>query len=164
MVIAPWKWKRVAAVGVDEYGRSTETYGTCASDNDTLAKLFGSLLAIANAFPVFFSAYESFRGRNLPTEFNESRYLFATMTSLLETLLIGLPIILIAVKPTAIFLVRAGVLCLACLAILLPLFIPKWLRTSRPDPETRRLPMISKINSTAEEKRLTSVSHASETR
>jgi ABC-type branched-subunit amino acid transport system substrate-binding protein len=163
-VIAPWKWKRVAAVGVDEYGRSTETYGTCASDNDTLAKLFGSLLAIANAFPVFFSAYESFRGRNLPTEFNESRYLFATMTSLLETLLIGLPIILIAVKPTAIFLVRAGVLCLACLAILLPLFIPKWLRTSRPDPETRRLPMISKISSTAEEKRLTSVSHASETR
>lgn len=160
--LAPWKWKRVADVGVDEYGRSTETYGTCTSDDETLAKVFGSLLAIVNAVPVFFSAYQSFKGRNLPTEFNESRYLYATMASLLETFLIGLPIVLIAVKPTAVFLVRAGVLCLACMAILLPLFIPKWLTKKRPEAETRRVPVVSNATTTVEEQGLTSVSHTSD--
>ena len=161
-VIAPWKWKRVDDVGVDEYGRSTETYGICASDNETLAKVYVSLLAVVNAIPVFVTAYQSFKGRNLPTEFNESRYLYTTMASLLETFLLGLPIILIAVEPTAVFLVQAGVLCLACLAILLPLFIPKWLTKSRPEAETRRVPVVSNTSTTAEEQRFTSVSHASE--
>lgn len=144
--VAPWKWQRVPADGgVDEYGRATETYGTCASDKEkeTWAKVFGSLLAVVNVCPVFFSAYQSFRGRNLPMEFNESRYLFITMTSLMETFLIGLPIIFISIQPTAVFITRAAVICLACMAILLPLFIPKWMTKSRTEPETRRVPVIS---------------------
>jgi hypothetical protein len=41
-VIAPWKCQRVDAGGVDEFDRPTATYGTCASDQVTLAKVLAA--------------------------------------------------------------------------------------------------------------------------
>jgi len=140
--IAPWQWQRVSQGGVDQFGRATETYGTCMSNNETLAKLFVSLLAVVNVVPVILANYQSFRCRNLPSEFSESRYLALSMASLLETFLIGLPIVLIRVQPTAVFITRAVLLCLVCLAILLPMFVPKFFRTrNRPEPKARKVPV-----------------------
>lgn len=148
--LAPWKWDRVVGVGKDEYGRETQTYGTCASDKETLAKGFGSLLAIVNVIPIFVSVYQSFRGRKLPSEFNESRFLSMSVASLLETFLVGLPITLTSWEPTVVFITRAIVLCMACLAILLPMFVPKWRRTKSrgSEPSIRRVPVVSGASST----------------
>jgi hypothetical protein len=75
----------------------------------------------------------------LPSEFNESRDVAVSMASLLEALLIGLPFVLISVKPTAVFLSRAVILCVACLAILLPMFVPKWVNKDHPAPPKRKV-------------------------
>lgn len=141
--MAPFKWHRKPGVGEDKFGRPAESFGICASDNSALSKTFGSLLAVVNVVPVSLSIYQSYRCRDLPTEFNESRYLAISMASLLETFLIGLPFFLITVLPSAAFLCRAVLLCVSCLAILLPMFIPKWLNIDGPSPPTRRISMKS---------------------
>jgi len=154
--LAPLKWQRVAAgVGQDEFGRVTETYGICKSYNETLAKVFGSLLGVVNIVPIVLANYQSYKSRNLPSEFNESRYLAMSMASLLESFLIGLPIVLITVQPAAIFITRAVVLCLVCLAILVPMFVPKFRTRNQPEPKSRTVPVISSTSafSISEEQR-----------
>lgn len=128
---------RVEGSGEDIYNRASESYGICASDNVKLTRTFGSLLAIFNAVPLIFSVYECYRGRNSPSEFNESRYVSLSIVSLLETILIGLPITLVSVEPTMVFIARAAVLCVACLAILLPMFVPKAIQVRSPESEKK---------------------------
>jgi len=140
--LAPWTWQRVAfGAGEDEFGRASDTYGLCLSENgkEFLSRLFFGLLTVVNVVPIFLSIYQSYRCRNLPSEFNESRYLAISMASLLETFVMGLPILLVTVLPTGIFLSRAVLLFATCLAILLPMFLPKWLNLHRQVEPKRRL-------------------------
>lgn len=143
--MAPWKWDRVFQAGKDEFERDTNSYGTCASDNGTLATLFGIFLCIVNVIPIVLANYQSYRSRELPSEFNESRYLTISMVSLLEAFAIGLPLVLVAVDPTAVFLTRAVILCVSCLAILLPMFVPKCINRDRPAPPARRVSVADTI-------------------
>jgi len=140
--IAPWKWQRKNGAGRDQFGRETDTYGTCESVNHSLTRLFGFLLGAVNVIPLVLANYQSYRCWNLPTEYNESRYLAISMASLLEASLIGLPFILIAVNPTAVFLSRATILSVACMALLLPMFVPKWLNRKNPGQPTRKVSIV----------------------
>jgi hypothetical protein len=121
--------------GEDEFGRASDTYGLCLSEKgkEFLSRLFFGLLTVVNVVPIFLSIYQSYRCRNLPSEFNESRYLAISMASLLETFVMGLPILLVTVLPTGIFLSRAVLIFATCLAILLPMFLPKWLNLQKED-------------------------------
>lgn len=77
--VAPWKWERLPGSGVDRFGRPTDTYGTCESDNRTASTTFGILLLVVNLIPVFLANYQSYQARTLPTQFNESRYIALAM-------------------------------------------------------------------------------------
>ena len=68
--LAPWRWQRINGVSVDSIGRTTETYGICTSDNKSLSKLFGILVGVVNIVPVILTNYQSYRARDLPSEFN----------------------------------------------------------------------------------------------
>lgn len=137
-VVAPWKWERLPGSGVDRFGRPTDTYGTCESDNRTASSTFGILLLVVNLIPVVLANYQSYQARTLPTQFNESKYIALAMASLLEAALLGLPVIIMAREdPSAHFLVQAVVIFVVCLAILLFMFVPKWLDKNEPAVEAR---------------------------
>ncbi len=72
--------------------------------------------------------YQSYIARKLPTEFSESYYLALSMGCLTETLTLGGPILFAATSsPTAFYLVLSLLVSTTSLAILLPIFVPKYL-------------------------------------
>jgi ABC-type branched-subunit amino acid transport system substrate-binding protein len=129
-LVAPLTYARIQdSDNVDRFGRSAESYGTCISqsDNDVNVLAFQIPLLLVNFAALVIATYQSYRGRNLPTEFSESSQLAMSMASLLESLLLGAPILFVVKDdPTASFAVSSSLLSIACLCILLPVFVPKF--------------------------------------
>jgi gamma-aminobutyric acid type B receptor len=137
---APWKWERVDGAGVDHFGRPTASYGSCASDKQKLAMTFGILLLVTNFIPVLLANYQTYQARSLPTQFNESKYIAYSMAVLLEATLLGLPIVILAQDdPTARFVSQSVVIFIVCLAVLVFMFVPKWLDKDKPAVKTRHV-------------------------
>ena len=108
-----------------------ESYGTCYNSESSGALQYTAiaLLVLVNVAAIFFALYQSYKARNLPTDFNESFYVTVTTFSLLESLILGGPILLLVYdNPSADFLVRSVLVTITCLTILLPMFIPKYLQ------------------------------------
>jgi hypothetical protein len=83
-------------------------------------------LAVFNFLAVVFANYESYLSRHLPSDFNETFYITLSMASILEGFLIGAPILFLARdNPTSFFVVSSMLIAFLCLAILLPMFVPK---------------------------------------
>lgn len=124
-IVAPLEWSR-NDLSTDQYGRVLETYGACSFPADS-SRPFLLLLAIFNGLVVVFANYQSYIGRNNPTEFNESSHVAISMASLLECFLISGPIlVLVGENPQADFSVKTILIFVSCCAILLPIFIPKF--------------------------------------
>ena len=101
---------------------------------------FGIILLFVNFIPVILANYQTYQARSLPTQFNESKFIALSMASILESALIGLPIIIMAKDdPTAHFLTQSIIISIARLAVLLFLFVPKQLNKNKPAAETRHM-------------------------
>ena len=130
-IIEPLQWTRNYS-SKDQYGRGVETFGTCSFAAGS-SRVFLLLLAIFNGLVVVFANYQSYIGRNNPTEFNESSHVAISMASLLECFLVGGPILILVDKsPVADFSVKTILIFVSCCAILLPMFIPKF--SAQPGP------------------------------
>lgn len=131
-VVAPLQWTRIHVDNFDNFGRSVETYGTCWPGESSSQLAFLCVLFFMNLVLVIVANYQSFLARNIPSDFNESTYITLSMASILETMLLGIPIVFLVLEsPTAAFVVESLLITALCLAILLPLFIPKYLRKTR---------------------------------
>ena len=131
-VVAPLHWTRIHVDNFDSFGRSVETYGTCWPAESSSQLAFLSVLFFMNLLLVVVANYQSFLARNIPSDFNESMYITLSMASILETMLLGIPIVFLVLEsPAAAFVVESLLITALCLAILLPLFIPKYLRKTR---------------------------------
>lgn len=128
---APLQWTRVEVANFDSFGRSVESYGTCFAakyeGNRASARNACMIsLAVFNFLAVVFANYESYLSRHLPSDFNETFYITLSMASILEGFLIGAPILFLAGdNPTSFFVVSSMLTAFLCLAILLPMFVPK---------------------------------------
>jgi hypothetical protein len=128
-IMSPVTWERIQVANYDEFGRSVESYGRCEGDGSTTTNIIISLMAIVNGLGLLFTNYQGVKTRSLPTAFNESFYLTITNGSLLEALILGIPILVLAKdSPSTSFIVKAILVTLVCLCVLLPLFIPKHLQ------------------------------------
>ena len=125
-LIAPLQWSRQeSTTDIDEFGRSVSSFGSCQGND--YSQIFVVLLLVFNFVLVAVANWQSYRGRNIPLSFNESLYIAISMASLLEVFLVGGPILaLVADNPPAMFLLSAVVVVFACLAILLPIYSPKF--------------------------------------
>jgi hypothetical protein len=91
--------------------------------------VFAALILLVNIVAIVFLLYQSYKARNLPTDFNEGVYVTVTSFSLLECLLLAAPLLfLVYDNPTADFMIKSIMVTISCLAILLPMFIPKYLQ------------------------------------
>jgi hypothetical protein len=128
--VAPLQRRRVSELSFDHFGRSVESYGTCyGGSDDALQYIFAALILFVNVVAIVFLLYQSYQARNLPTEFNESLYVSMATVSLLESLLLAGPLLLLVHdSPSADFMIKSLLVTIAGLAILLPMFIPKCLQ------------------------------------
>lgn len=123
---SPFKYHRVLLNNYDLYGREIESYGICKSD-DTKFYYFLFPILLVNLIGLGIATYQSWIARNLPTEFSESYYLAISMASLFESLALGGPIVYMTFdNSTAFYLVGSALICICCLTILLPVFVPKY--------------------------------------
>ena len=129
-VVAPMEWTRRWTADFDEYGRSVESYGTCYGGRDDVAQyVFMALILLVDIAAIVFALYQSYRARNLPTDFNESYYVSIATFSLLESMILGGPLlVLVRDNPSADFLIKSLLVTFVCSTILLFMFIPKYLQ------------------------------------
>ncbi|CAB9523896.1 Metabotropic glutamate receptor 6 [Seminavis robusta] len=126
-VVDPLVWERETEHSRDRFDRPTSSIAVCASNSQTLEKLFGALLFAISFVALALANWESYKGRKLPTEFNETGRIAMSMFFLIEAIIIGSPILLAAQgNPTATFLVKAMLIFCTCLAIIGPIFLPIW--------------------------------------
>jgi hypothetical protein len=128
-VMSPVAWNMIEVANYDEFGRSVESYGRCDGDGSVTTTIIISLMALVNGLGLLFTNYQGLKTRSLPTEFNESFFLAIANGSLLEALILGIPILVLANgSPSTSFIVKAMLVTLVCLCVLLPMFIPKHLQ------------------------------------
>lgn len=123
-------WHREPLNNYDAYGRSVESVGHCrANGNNKEYLAFVLPLVATNAVVLILAASRIYQARNLPTEFSEASYLFVTVVSVSETCLLGGTTSLSVMEhPTSFYIVVCIIICLGSMAILLPMFVPKYLR------------------------------------
>jgi gamma-aminobutyric acid type B receptor len=127
---APLEWVRVELANFDDYGRATESYGTCrrSGSNRELWHFLGPILGI-NLIAFVITICQCYEARDLHSDYSEASSLFTSMGCLLETLVVGAPLVFVASEnPTTQFLIRSILLFIVCLTILVPVFVPKYIR------------------------------------
>jgi hypothetical protein len=126
-IVAPLRWTRVELRNYDEYGRSTDSYGTCQSENQTFQNVFAWSLVGADLVALLSANIVNFKARQISSNLHECGAIAISMAILLEATLIGTPAMLVVEQnPSASFLIRSILVCIFCGGILLPIFVPKW--------------------------------------
>jgi hypothetical protein len=119
----PLTYTRVVGDGTDFWNREIESYGACRSDK---ALAYLSPLACINFAVVAIACYQAFEGRNISSEFAESKYIGLSVASLFQAFLTGLPIVVIVKDdPKAFYLVLVLMIFVLSEVILLLIFLPK---------------------------------------
>lgn len=138
-IVAPLRWRRQFVANFDEFGRTIESFGSCTvSDDKSPLPYLGPIYAI-NVVAMLFANYQAYQARRLPTAFSESGYIFLSIFTLVESSIIGAPLLFIVDdKPTTIFLIRTMLVTLWCLSIQLPCFLPKYYQNRRQQARPRQ--------------------------
>ncbi|KAG7337152.1 7 transmembrane sweet-taste receptor of 3 GCPR [Nitzschia inconspicua] len=114
----------INVVSVDSFGRETETYGTCGYATHHLQ--FTIPLVAINFGMLCAAAFQSWRTRNLSTEFQESQSIFRALWGILLVVFIGAPVLFIAQDNSNAYLfVSSAIIFVTCLLILLLIYVPK---------------------------------------
>lgn len=119
-IVDPLHWDRRVI-------NATESYGTCAADPDSVAwKVILALLGVLNGAALVGANVEAWKARNIQTEYGESSYIGLIMASMLQVVLVGVPLsFLVHENPTARFFVNSSMAFVICMSVLSLLFLPK---------------------------------------
>lgn len=125
-VIDPIHFERILEGGTDPWNRPLGSYGQCRNEDvgDSIPYLV--LLAIINVAALMVANFQAYRARNVRTEFNESGYVAMANASILQAIVVCVPIIFLTREsPDAFFIVLSAVLFIIPAAILACIFVPK---------------------------------------
>lgn len=122
-VVDPLTYVRSANPGTDGWNRIISTYGACRSNS---VARFLVPLTLVNVGVLLLANYEAYMARRIKSEFAESKYIAASMVSLLQAILTGVPILFVVKdSPQAFYLVMVFMTFAICMGVLLMIFIPK---------------------------------------
>lgn len=95
------------------------------------------IISLLNVGMLLLAVFEAWNARNLSTEFQESEQIFKALLSILLVVFVGCPVfIIVEDNPDTSLFILSAIIFVACLAILLFIFVPKF----RFDKEKRPLP------------------------
>ena len=125
-VVDPLLWVRTDDVHYTTSGQSSRSTGSCASSSRKNEIVFYTFLCLFNFVGLGCANWQSYKARNLKTEFNESSNITMSMLFMTEAALLGLPVLfLVGDDPSAFFLVRSVLITIISLGVLMPIFVPK---------------------------------------
>jgi hypothetical protein len=111
----------------DEFGRKTDSFAVCTSESNRNEKIFYSIWFLNNFCAVAMANYESYKGKDHPSEFNESKSVAISMGLLLEAMVLALPVLAtLSEWPSAFYLVKAVFVSICACALSFPLFVQKY--------------------------------------
>jgi gamma-aminobutyric acid type B receptor len=121
-VLDPLKWNRKET-------SETSSYGHCSTDLDNSGvtwKVAAALLAATNGAALILANVEAYKARAVSTEYGESKYIAMAMGSMLQIMLVGVPLLfLVDDNPSAKYFIRSSIVFIICMSILLFIFVPK---------------------------------------
>lgn len=119
-LVDPMFWKRIEV-------SPTESYGTCSAGSDSVAwKIILAVLATLNGAALVGANVEAWKARKIDTEYGESSYIGLIMASILQVVLVGVPLsFLVQDNPTARFFVNSSMAFVVSMSALSLLFLPK---------------------------------------
>ena len=118
-LVDPLYWDRVMI-------SETESYGTCTADLDSSTwKITLSLIAALNGVSLILANVEAYKARNIDTEYGESKYIDMIMGSILQVVLVGMPLLfLVNENAVASYYIRSTIIFVVCMSILIFIFGP----------------------------------------
>jgi hypothetical protein len=121
--ISPLEWERVAVAG-----EPWNTVGVCSSENKTVETGSWVALGFINIGALLLCCWQAYKARNHSDELSEARGIAVALFSLLQLTLIGVPIMLLIDQDdvTARYFVSVGLVFLACMSLLVSIFVPIW--------------------------------------
>ena len=123
--IDPLVYKRIDNEGTDGWNRVISSYGACRCDKPLA---YAAPLAIINLCVLILAIWQAYKAREIRLEFAESKYIAICLISLLEALLIGIPILMVVRdSPQAYYLTIIFIVFVICMGVLFLIFVPKML-------------------------------------
>lgn len=130
-LVHPLRWERIQ---IDEIN----PFGSCVAKNNAWV-YFLTAIVLVNSITLISANIEAYRARKISDEFSESVYIGFAMISLLQALLLGMPMaIIVNDNPSAKLFTFAGILFIMCMALLLLIFILKMMFVKRYNREKSR--------------------------
>ena len=101
------------------------SYGTCSASG-TISTIMLALIAATNCIALLYANVMAFQTRELTVAFNESKFVALAMASILQALLIGVPLLFLAdSNTTARYVVRSVLIFVICMSVQVFIFLPK---------------------------------------
>ncbi|KAL7545747.1 hypothetical protein ACHAWF_009103, partial [Thalassiosira exigua] len=136
-IIDPLRWQR-EVLFTDGNGYPTKSVGHCKSESTLY---FIVPLVVVDGLMLFYALYLCFITRNVPSDFQEGTWITASVLSILQILVLAIPILLIVDNNTdAFYFVRTVVIFLITSTVTLLIFLPKMYRLHYSDTNQRRGP------------------------
>ena len=144
-LVDPLKWQR-EVIKYNDRGYAIESVGRCSSENSLS---FAIPIAVFDFGCLLIALYLCYVTRNVPSDLNEGRWLTASIISILQVLLLTVPVLVIAWDdPNAFFFVRATAVFLVSMGVSCFIFLPKFYQLHFvPEANSRRSSIyISRMN------------------
>jgi len=103
---------------------SIDSHGYCFSEG-VIHKYMIGLLCLVNFAAIALANLESYKSRNISTEFSESHYIAFSMAAILQVSLIGIPLLALVQTPIPKYFIEIFMVSTYCFSILLLIFVPK---------------------------------------
>ena len=122
-LVSPLRWEREITESDPATGYPTESVGRCTSEHFAA---FAGACACFIGLCLLYALTIAYKTRNMPIEFSESKYIAASVAYLLQLLILGVPVLVIANRNTdAGYMVLTLILFLMSFGTTLLIFIPK---------------------------------------
>lgn len=139
-LVDPLVWVRT------EPNDAYESQGYCQGNNGSHV-IFEGLIGVVNFVALVMANVQAYRARNISSEFSDSFSVMMTMLSLLQALIIGVPVlILVQDNHVATYFIWCGLIFVITTAVLGLMFVPKIILVKEraklpPDRTSRRMTM-----------------------
>jgi hypothetical protein len=124
---APLKWQR-EVVATSDLGYPTQSVGQCGAEKSKASLAFSVVLFVANFACILIALVLCYITREVKSELNEAKWITASIISILQVLVLVIPITIIASENTsAAFFVKSAAIFITSMAVTIFIFVPKFI-------------------------------------